>query len=86
MVLVAKAYNSIRICINYRKLNDIHLSDNYPIPRISDVLEKNRQPQYLSQFDFLVPKGYYHIRLSETPKKNQHLRHHMVYMSLKNPV
>lgn len=86
MVLITKSDNAIKICINYRKPNDIHLSDNYPIPRISDALEKIRQPQYLGLFDFLVPKSYYRIRLSKTPKKNQHLRHHMVYMSLKNPV
>jgi hypothetical protein len=40
VVLVNKPGGSIRICIDYRKLNMISLSDGYPVPRISEVFEQ----------------------------------------------
>jgi hypothetical protein len=40
VVLVNKPDGSIRICIDYRKLNMISLSDGYPVPRISEVFEQ----------------------------------------------
>jgi hypothetical protein len=66
IVLVAKPDNSIRICIDYRRLNAISVSDNYPIPRISEVFEKIGSAKYLTQFD--LTKGYYQIPLSEDTK------------------
>jgi len=66
IVLVTKPDNSIRICIDYRRLNAISVSDNYPIPRISEVFEKIGSAKYLTQFD--LTKGYYQIPLSEDTK------------------
>lgn len=63
IVLVTKPDKSIRICINYRRLNDISTSDNYPIPRISELIENIGSAKYLTQLD--LTKGYYHIPLSE---------------------
>ena len=67
IVLVTKPDNSIRICIDYRKVNNISLSDNYPIPRISEVFEKIGNAKYMSQFD--LTKGYYQIPLSDDTKE-----------------
>lgn len=66
IVLVTKPDQSIRICIDYRKLNEISLSDNYPIPRVSEVFEKIGNAKFLSQFD--LTKGYYQIPLSSDTK------------------
>ena len=66
-MLVNKPDGSLRMCIDYRKLNDISLSDAYPIPRISDILEKIGHSKYLSRFD--LTKGYWQVPLSEDTKE-----------------
>jgi hypothetical protein len=67
VVLVNKPGGSIRICIDYRKLNMISLSDGYPVPRISEVFEQIGNAQYLSRFD--LTKGYYQVPLSDDTKE-----------------
>lgn len=67
VVLVNKPDGSIRICIDYRKLNLISLSDGYPVPRISEVFEQIGNAQYLSRFD--LTKGYYQVPLSDDTKE-----------------
>jgi hypothetical protein len=67
VVLVNKPDGSIRICIDYRKLNMISLSDGYPVPRICEVFEQIGNAQYLSRFD--LTKGYYQVPLSDDTKE-----------------
>ena len=67
IVLVTKPDQSITICIDYRKLNHISVSDNYPIPRISEVFKRIGTAKYLSQFD--LSKGYYQIPLAKDAKE-----------------
>jgi hypothetical protein len=38
IVLIDKNDGSIRLCVDYRKLNDITQSDGYPIPRIDEII------------------------------------------------
>lgn len=56
VVLVNKPDGTIRICIDYRKLNEITVPGAYPVLRISDILEKVGNAKFLSHFD--LTKGY----------------------------
>ncbi|XP_062569214.1 uncharacterized protein LOC134231291 [Saccostrea cucullata] len=67
VVLVNKPDGSIRICIDYRKLNEITVSDAYPVPRINDILEKVGKAKYLSHFDLV--KGYWQVPLSKDSRE-----------------
>ena len=40
VVLVMKKDGTLRLCIDFRKLNDITLKDFFPLPRIDDTLNK----------------------------------------------
>ncbi|XP_062594943.1 uncharacterized protein LOC134256302, partial [Saccostrea cucullata] len=69
IVLVNKPDGTIRICVDYRKLNEITLTDPYPIPRMSEVFEKIGSAKYLSRFD--LTKGYWQVPLAkETREKS----------------
>ncbi|XP_060075036.1 uncharacterized protein LOC132554744 [Ylistrum balloti] len=63
VVLVEKPDKSIRLCVDYRKLNDITEFDGYPIPRIDEIFEKLGKAKYLSTMD--LAKGYWQIPLAE---------------------
>ena len=66
-VLVTKPDQSIRICIDYRRLNELSLFDGYPIPRISEVFERIGHAKFLSRLD--LSKGYYQVPLSDDTKE-----------------
>ncbi|GBG79788.1 hypothetical protein CBR_g30050 [Chara braunii] len=63
VVLVPKKNGSVRICIDYRKLNDITIKDVYPLPRIDDLLDAIGCANYFSKFD--IRHGFHHILVKE---------------------
>ncbi|GBG74822.1 hypothetical protein CBR_g19334 [Chara braunii] len=63
VVLVPKKNGSVRICIDYRKLNDIAIKDVYPLPRIDDLLDAIGCANYFSKFD--IRHGFHHILVKE---------------------
>jgi hypothetical protein len=57
IVVVRKKDNSIRLCIDYRKLNQVTVKDSYPLPRINDSLDALRGNSWISTLDLV--SGYY---------------------------
>ena len=51
IVLVKKKDNTLRFCIDYRKLNEITLKDSHPIPRIDTTLDDLSGSKYYSTVD-----------------------------------
>ena len=41
-MVVVKKPTGIRICLDYRKLNEVTVKDSYPLPRIDDSLDALR--------------------------------------------
>ncbi|MEL7522628.1 MAG: reverse transcriptase family protein, partial [Cyanobacteria bacterium J06553_1] len=66
-LVVPKPDGSSRLCTDFRKLNDVTIPDNYPLPRISDCVEKIGQSKFITKIDLL--KGYYQIPLTERAKR-----------------
>lgn len=67
VVLVKKKDNSIRFCIEYRKLNKITAKDVYPLPRVDDVLDSLPGSSFFSIIDLY--KGYWQVPVEETDKE-----------------
>ncbi|QRV88426.1 Retrotransposable element Tf2 protein [Ceratobasidium sp. AG-Ba] len=66
VIFVKKKNGSLRMCIDYRKLNDMTVKNVYPLPRSNDLIEKLRGAQIFSKFD--LKWGYNLVRIKEGDK------------------
>jgi hypothetical protein len=66
VVIVEKHDGDFRFCIDYRALNAKTSSDNFPIPRVDDLIMAFSDARWLSSADFL--SGYWHIVMHEDSK------------------
>jgi len=61
--LVKKPDGSYRFCIDYRKVNDVSVSDAYPTPNIQDALDSLRGARYFATIDLL--SGYWQLGMTD---------------------
>ena len=59
VVLVTKKDGSIRLCVNYHRVNDLTLKDSYPLPRIDDSIDTLRGSKWFSTWD--LASGYWQV-------------------------
>lgn len=62
LVLVKKKDGTIRLCVDYRKLNSITHKDAYPLPRIEESLTAMKSAAYFSTLD--LTSGYWQIPMA----------------------
>jgi hypothetical protein len=60
---VPKKDGSLRLCVDYRGLNRVSVKNRYPLPLISEILDRITGAQYFSKID--VKDAYYRIRIKE---------------------
>ncbi|QRW25134.1 Retrotransposable element Tf2 protein [Rhizoctonia solani] len=58
---VRKADGGLRLVVDYRKINDITITDQFPMPLQSDLLEKVKDAKIFSKLD--LKSGYNDIRI-----------------------
>ncbi|QRV82688.1 Retrotransposable element Tf2 protein [Ceratobasidium sp. AG-Ba] len=63
VIFVKKKNGTLRMCIDYRKLNDMTVKNVYPLPRSNDLIEKLRGAKIFSKFD--LKWGYNLVRNKE---------------------
>jgi hypothetical protein len=64
----ASGKNKWRICIDFRKLNEVTIGDSYPLPNIQDILVKLGKARYFSAID--CASGYLQALIAEDRQKN----------------
>ncbi|GFU51084.1 transposon Tf2-6 polyprotein [Trichonephila clavipes] len=62
VVLISKPNNQFRLCIDYRKLNEVTVSDTYPLPRMDDLLQEAKHTAYISTID--LKSGYHQVNVN----------------------
>lgn len=51
-----------RLCVDMRKLNQIVIADNYPFPRLEDIIDKLHNSEYFSTLD--ISSGFWHLKVA----------------------
>jgi hypothetical protein len=51
IIFVRKADGSLRLCIDYRGLNEITCKDAYPLPRVDDTLDELQDAIFFTHLD-----------------------------------
>lgn len=67
VVPVRKKDGTIRMCVDYRKLNTVTKSDKFPIPNLNDAVFGLHGMRYFTSMDLV--RGYYHLPLEEDSRE-----------------
>ena len=63
IVMVKKKDGSIRLCVDYRSLNDKTIKNRYPLPLISSLLDDLGSMEYYATLD--LQSGYWQVPIAE---------------------
>ena len=66
VVLIKKKDGTLRLCMHYRKLNAVSLSDAYLMPRIDELIDRLGHTKYITTLD--LTRGYWQVPLAESAK------------------
>ena len=58
---------SLRLCVDFRRLNSVSKADAYPMPRVDELIDRLGKAKYLSVID--LTRGYWQIPLVKTAQE-----------------
>jgi hypothetical protein len=63
LLFVRKANGSLRLCIDYRGLNEVTHKDAYPLPRVDDTLDELKDANFYTHLD--LASGFWQVRVRD---------------------
>ena len=63
ILFVKKPNGKWRLCVDYRRLNGVTRKNRYPLPLISELMDRLQGAKWFTKFD--VREGFYRIRIKE---------------------
>ncbi|TIB19641.1 hypothetical protein E3P88_04142 [Wallemia ichthyophaga] len=63
VTFVKKKSGELRLCVDYRALNNITIKNAYPLPRIDDLIDRLTKARYFSKLDLM--SGYWQVRVKD---------------------
>ena len=63
VVIVCKKTGEIHLCVDFRRLNAISISDSFPLPCIEEALQAVQAAVWFSSFD--LAQGYLQMAMEE---------------------
>lgn len=75
VLFVRKKNGEMRLCVDYRALNQVTKRHSHPLPRIDECLERLSQAKYFSSID--LKSGYHQLRIrpEDVPKTAMNTRY-----------
>jgi hypothetical protein len=64
VLFVKKKDGSMRMCMDYRALNEVTMKNKYPLPRIDDLFDQLKGAKYFSKID--LRSGYHQLKIKES--------------------
>ena len=77
VVVVPKKWEKWLVCVNYTNLNDACPKDNFPLPRIDQIVDSTVGHEMLSFLDAFL--GYHHIPMYPPDEKTTFITPHRLY-------
>ena len=68
VVCVRKKDSTLRMCVDFRKLNSVTEDDIYPMKRIEEMIDAMGEAQFISTID--LSKSYYQIPVAQEDQRN----------------
>ena len=63
VLFMKKKDGTLRLCIDYRKLNQVTVKNKYPLPRIDDLFDQLQGAEVFSKID--LRSGYHQLKIAE---------------------
>ena len=63
MLFSKKKDKTLRLCIDYQRLNEVTIKNRYPFPRIDDLFDQMRGARVYTKIELRT--SYHHLRVRE---------------------